>query len=173
MLNLHCKVHLVAMARQVRIEYPGARYHVMSRGDHQEAVSRDDEDRERFLRTLKECCAKTGWVHAYGLMGNHYHLLSETPEPNLVTGMKWFRRVYTQRSNGRHKLFGHLFQGRYRALLVEPEGEYFATSGSYIHRNSLADIGSGRIVAINGRVQRLLADGNNRDRGPQPSCPAR
>ncbi|MFT4693037.1 MAG: transposase [Verrucomicrobiia bacterium] len=94
------------MARQVRIEYPGARYHVMSRGDHQEAIYRDDEDRERFLGTLEECGAKTGWlIHAYVLMGNHYHLLLETPEPNLVTGMKWFQGVYTQRFNGRHKLF--------------------------------------------------------------------
>ena len=98
------------MPRKIRIEYPGAIYHVMSRGDHQEAIFRDAEDRARFLDTFGEACEKTGWrVHAYVLMGNHYHLLLETPEPNLSVGMKWFQSTYTQRFNSRHKVFGHLF----------------------------------------------------------------
>jgi REP element-mobilizing transposase RayT len=78
------------MARKVRIQYPGATYHVMNRGDRREAIFEDDEDRERLLRTLGEACEKTQWqVHAYCLMRNHFHLVVETPQPNLVAGMKW------------------------------------------------------------------------------------
>ena len=95
----------------------------MSRGDHQEAIYRDDKDRTRFLETLGEACEQTGWrVHAYVLMGNHYHLLLETPEPNLSAGMKWLHGTYTQRFNSRHKVYGHLFQGRYKALNVDDKG---------------------------------------------------
>ena len=73
------------MARQLRLEYAGAIYHVMSRGDRQEAIFLDDEDRRRFLKTLGEACEKAGWqVHAYCLMGNHFHLVVETPQPTLV-----------------------------------------------------------------------------------------
>ena len=126
------------MARQVRIEFPGAIYHVMNRGDHQEAIFRGDDDRRLFLKTLGEACEKTGWrIHAWVLMGNHYHMLLETPEPNLVFGMKWFHGTYTSRFNSRHKLFGHLFQGRYKALSVDNEGEHFETVSTYIHLNPL------------------------------------
>ncbi len=77
------------MPRKPRIEYGGAIYHVMSRGNRQEEICRDDTDRERFFETLTEVCARTGWViHAYVLMNNHYHILLETPEPNLVVDMK-------------------------------------------------------------------------------------
>jgi REP element-mobilizing transposase RayT len=125
------------MARKLRIEYPGAVYHVMSRGDHQEAIYREDADRELFLKCLGEACAKTGWqIHAYVLMGNHYHLLLETPHANLVAGMKWLQGTYTQRFNSRHKLHGHLFQGRYKALLVdEADGTQFQVVSTYIHLN--------------------------------------
>lgn len=124
------------MARQVRIEYAGAVYHVMCRGDHQEAIFRDDLDRDRFLETLGEVCGMTGWrIHAYVLMGNHYHLLLETPEPNLSVGMQWFQGTYTRRFNVRHKVFGHLFQGRYKALNVDESGDYFETVASYVHLN--------------------------------------
>ncbi len=124
------------MPRKVRIEFPGAIYHVMSRGDHQEAIYRDDKDRTRFLETLGEACEQTGWrVHAYVLMGNHYHLLLETPEPNLSAGMKWLQGTYTQRFNSRHKVYGHLFQGRYKALNVDDDDEYFQTVADYIHLN--------------------------------------
>ncbi len=89
------------------------------------------------MDTLDEACSRTGWrVHAFVLMGNHYHLLLETPEPNLVAGMKWLQGTYTQRFNSRHKLWGHLLQGRYKALLVDgAAGDYFSTVASYIHLN--------------------------------------
>lgn len=124
------------MARKLRIEYPGAIYHVMSRGDHQEAIFKDAQDRQTFLKTFTEACEKTGWiVHAYVLMGNHYHFLLETPEANLAFGMKWLQGTYTQRFNSRHKVFGHLFQGRYKALNVDDDDDYFQTVSTYIHLN--------------------------------------
>jgi REP element-mobilizing transposase RayT len=92
-----------------------------------------------FLETLGEMCVRTGQrVHSYVLMGNHYHLLVETPEPNLVAGMKWLQGTYTQRFNRRYRLSGHLFQGRYKALPVEDAREkddYFAAVSEYIHLN--------------------------------------
>lgn len=125
------------MARQLRIEYEGAIYHVMCRGNGGNLIYKDDEDREMFLTTLWECCKQTGWiVHAYVLMGNHYHLLLETPEANLVVGMKWFQGTYTQRYNARHKLWGHLYQGRYKSLVIDSEdSSYFQTVSTYIHLN--------------------------------------
>jgi len=99
------------MPRTVRIEYAGAVYHVMCRGDRREAIFLGDADRELFLATLAEMCARTGiLIHSYVLMTNHYHLLLETPQPNVVAGMKWFQGTYTQRFNARHRLSGHLFQ---------------------------------------------------------------
>ena len=101
------------MARKLRVEYPGAVYHVMNRGGRREAIFKDDQDRQRFLATLGEACGKTGWeVHALCLMGNHFHLVVETPQGNLVSGMKWLLGTYTGRYNRRHKLFGQLFSGR-------------------------------------------------------------
>jgi putative transposase len=125
------------MPRQVRIEYPGATYHVMCRGDRREAIYEDDDDRRMFLATLAECVKRTGWlVHAYVLMGNHYHLVIETPEPNLVRGMAWVQTTYTARFNARHHLSGHVFGGRYKAILVDPEDpRYLATLLDYIHLN--------------------------------------
>ena len=101
------------MARKIRVEYEGAIYHVMNRGDRQELIYLDDKDRETFLATLGETCAKTCWqVHALCLMPNHFHLVVETPQPNLVAGMKWLLGTYTSRFNRRHKLFDHLFSSR-------------------------------------------------------------
>ena len=90
-----------------------------------------------FLDTLDEGCGKAGWrVHAYVLMGNHYHLLLETPEGNLVAGMKWLQGTYTQRFNSQHEVFGHVFQGRYKAVLVDGgSAEYFRVASTYIHLN--------------------------------------
>jgi REP element-mobilizing transposase RayT len=88
------------MARQVRIEYPGAIYHVMSRGDRREDIFLDDADRQNFIGALAEACQKTGWqAHAFCLMRNHFHLGVETPEPNLVVGFRWFLSAYTTRLN--------------------------------------------------------------------------
>ena len=121
----------------MRIAYAGAAYHVMGRGHQGRAIYADDRDRKRWLETLGEACEQTGWrIHAYVMMDNHYHLLLETPEANLVAGMKWLQSTYTQRYNGRHKIFGHLFQGRYKALVVDgQEGNYFGVVSTYIHLN--------------------------------------
>jgi len=125
------------MPRKPRVEYAGAIYHVMSRGDRQNLIYRDNRDKKIFMATLTEACGRCGWrVHAFVLMNNHYHLLLETPEANLVDGMKWLLGTYTQRFNSRHKEWGHLFQGRYKALMVDGgTGDYFSTVASYIHLN--------------------------------------
>jgi REP element-mobilizing transposase RayT len=125
------------MARKLRIQYAGAVYHVMNRGDRREAIFHDDQDRQRFLETLAEACAKTGWqVHAYCLMPNHFHLVLETPQANLVAGMKWLLGTYTSRFNRRHRLFGHLFSGRYKALVVDSAtAGYLKTACDYVHLN--------------------------------------
>jgi REP element-mobilizing transposase RayT len=125
------------MPRKLRVEFPGAIYHVMSRGDRREDIFKDDVDRQDFLKTLAEACQKTGFeVHAYCLMSNHFHLVVETPEANLVAGMRWFLSAYTIRFNHRHKLFGHVFSGRYKALLVEGSGNgYLRTVCDYVHLN--------------------------------------
>jgi len=82
------------MARKLRVQYPGAIYHMMNSGDHREAIFVDDEDRQLLLETLEEACQKTDWqVHAWCLMGNHFHLVAETPRGNLVPGMQWLLGV--------------------------------------------------------------------------------
>jgi REP element-mobilizing transposase RayT len=111
------------MPRTLRIEYSGAIYHVMNRGDRREPIFYDDADYQRFLATLAEACRKTDWqVHAFCLMPNHFHLVVETPNANLVAGMRWFLSTYTARFNRRHKLFGHIFSGRFKALIVDGSG---------------------------------------------------
>jgi REP element-mobilizing transposase RayT len=109
----------------------------MARGNHGQSIYKDDKDRRCFTETLAEACEKTGWkVHAYVLMANHYHLLITTPEPNLSDGMKWLQGTCTQRYNGRHKLFGHLFQGRYKALVMDPaDRSCLQFVSTYIHLN--------------------------------------
>ncbi len=125
------------MARQVRVEFPGAVYLVTNRGNRDDAIFRDDADRERFLQTLGDTCAKTGWqIHAYCLLADHFHLVVETPQPNLVEGMKWLLGTYTSRFNRRHREYGHLFSGRYKALVVDGSGTgYLKTACDYVHLN--------------------------------------
>ena len=123
------------MPRKLRVEYPGAMYHVMSRGDRREDIFLDDVDRQDFLKTLAEACQKTGWqVHAYCLMCNHYHLVLATSDANLVAGMAWLQSTCTIRLNRRHPLFGHVFSGRYKSQWVEGSGNgYLRTACDYAH----------------------------------------
>ena len=125
------------MPRQPRIEYPGALYHVLSRGNRGGEIFRDDADRQSFMRCLTNACGKTGWIiHAFVMMPNHYHMLLETPEANLVAGMRWLQGVYTQRFNLRHGIRGPLLRGRYKALNIDPsEAKYLLTVSTYIHLN--------------------------------------
>ena len=123
------------MARPLRIEFPGALYHVTSRGNARQKVFRDDEDRETFLATLAAVVERFGWhCHAYCLMDNHFHLLLETPEPNLSRGMRQLNGVYTQRFNRRHRKVGHLFQGRFNAVVVDKDA-YLLELARYIVLN--------------------------------------
>lgn len=125
------------MARSLRIEYAGAYYHVMARGNQRKPIFKDDDDRRFFLACLSECCEKTGWkVHAWVLMPNHYHLFIETPEANLVAGMKWLQNTVTRRFNVRHGKWGRLFGDRYKSILVEgAAASYYTTLWDYVHLN--------------------------------------
>lgn len=123
------------MARPLRIEYAGALYHVTSRGNAQEAIYREDKDRRDYYSVVAEVCERFNWViHAYCLMDNHYHLLVETPEGNLSKGMRHLNGVYTQRFNQNHARVGHVFQGRYKAILVQKES-YLLELARYIVLN--------------------------------------
>jgi len=110
------------MTRPLRIEYPGAVYHITSRGIEKKPVFKDNQDRGNFLRTLQQVNKRYNWLcHAYCLMGNHYHLLIETPDGNLSIGMRQLNGVYTQLFNNRHKRSGHLFQGRFKSILIQKD----------------------------------------------------
>ncbi len=110
------------MARPLRLEYAGALYHVTSRGDRREDIYFDDDDRIAWLKILDGVCGRFNWVvHAYCQMTNHYHLLVETVDGNLSRGMRQLNGQYTQRFNRRHGMVGHLFQGRYKAIVVQKE----------------------------------------------------
>jgi REP element-mobilizing transposase RayT len=110
------------MARPLRLEYPGAFYHVTARGNARQAIYADDIDRQAFLEIVGDAILRFNWLcHAYCLMENHYHLLIETPEGNLSRGMRHVNGVYTQRINRRHERVGHLLQGRFKGILVEQE----------------------------------------------------
>ena len=123
------------MSRPLRIEYPGAYYHVMNRGTARQKIFLNDQDRQRFLDLLGQTCQMWGVrVYAYCLMDNHYHLLVETTDAALSRAMRHLDGIYTQRFNRAHRRDGPLFRGRYRAILIEPE-EYFMAVARYIHRN--------------------------------------
>lgn len=127
------------MARAIRVQYEGAWYHVMARGNRRAPIYVDDGDREMFLKALGEASGMTGWeIHAWVLMGNHYHMVIRTPEANLVGGMKWLQNTYTRRFNVRHRQWGRLFGDRYKAVLVEgldEDGYYLETILDYVHLN--------------------------------------
>ena len=123
------------MARPLRIEYPGAFYHVTSRGNEQKDIFKSNIDREKFLSYLVSAGEKYGAeIHAYCLMTNHYHLILETPLGNLSQIMKHINSSYTTYFNIKHKRVGHLLQGRYKAILVEADA-YAAELSRYIHLN--------------------------------------
>jgi putative transposase len=110
------------MARPLRIEYPGAVYHITARGNEKKDIFKDDHDRFALLDILETINKRYHWLcHAYCLMDNHYHLLIETPDGNLSIGMRQLNGVYTQFFNRRHKRTGHLFQGRYKAILIQKD----------------------------------------------------
>lgn len=110
------------MARPLRIAYPGAVYHITGRGNEKKTVFRDDQDRKTFLDILHQVNKRYNWIcHTYCLMRNHYHLLIETPDGNISIGMRQLNGVYTQAFNKRHNRVGHLFQGRYKAILLQKD----------------------------------------------------
>ena len=123
------------MARRLRLESEGGIYHVLNRGNYRSDIFRAEKTKAAFLKCLGEACAKTGWrVHAWCLMSNHYHLAVETPQANLVEGMRWLQGTFSTRFNRLRQERGHLFQGRYKALLVDPEGG-LGPLCHYIHLN--------------------------------------
>jgi len=110
------------MARPLRLQFSNALYHVTSRGNARKAIVKTVADRQAFLEGLAQVVDRFGWrCHAYCLMNNHYHLLVETPSPNLSQGMRQLNGPYTQGFNRRHQRVGHVFQGRFKAILVERE----------------------------------------------------
>lgn len=125
------------MTRPLRLEFPGALYHVTSRGNRRNPIYLDDADRLAWLRVLGKVCERHHFIiHSFCQMTNHYHLLAETVEPNLSTGMRQLNGLYSQYFNWRHSLAGHLFQGRYKAILVQKES-YLLELSRYIVLNPL------------------------------------
>jgi REP element-mobilizing transposase RayT len=123
------------MARQKRIEFADATYHCMARGNRREDIAFSDKDRDDFSKLLGELVERTGWeMFAWVLMSNHYHLVFKTPQPNLVEGMRWLQNTWTKRMNARHGLWGHLFGGRYKSVLVEGN-EHLSVLIDYVHLN--------------------------------------
>lgn len=123
------------MTRPLRIEYDGALYHVTSRGNERRTIFKDDADRELFLERLAEVTERYQWIcHAYCLMDNHYHLVVETPDGNLSKGMRHLNGVYTQSFNKTHRRVGHLFQGRFKGILVQKDS-YFLEVCRYVVLN--------------------------------------
>jgi REP element-mobilizing transposase RayT len=123
------------MSRPLRLEFPDALYHITSRGDRREDIYEDAVDREAYLKILASVITQFNWVcYAYCLMGNHYHLLIQTPDGNLSKGMRQLNGVYTQFYNRQHRKTGHLYQGRYKAILVDQDS-YLLELSRYIVLN--------------------------------------
>ncbi len=125
------------MARPLRIQYPGALYHVTNRGNERKAIFKDDDDRREFLKILSQSIDTYGVIiHAFVLMNNHWHILPQTPLGNLAEFMRHFNITYTSHYNRRHKRVGHLYQGRYKSFLVEKDS-YLSKVSRYIHLNPI------------------------------------
>ncbi len=123
------------MTRPLRLQYPGAFYHITNRGNERKPIFRDDADRAQFLKILAQ--SKDNYqavIHGLVLMTNHYHLLVETPLGNLAEFMRYFNITYTSHFNRRHNRVGHLFQGRYKSVLVDKD-TYLSAVSKYIHLN--------------------------------------
>lgn len=125
------------MPRQPRIQFCGACYHIMARGNRREYFFQDDSIKALLIKTLGEAAIRYGWcIHAYAIMDNHYHILLETSQPNLVAGMSWFQTAFTVRCNRQTGQCGHVFAGRYKSVLVQTSaGNYFSQLAAYIHLN--------------------------------------
>jgi REP-associated tyrosine transposase len=139
------------MARPVRVEYENAVYHVTARGNERKEIFRDDDDRQRFLETLSETVERFGVViHAYCLMPNYYHLLYQTPRANLSDSAGWLQGTYSIRFNRRHRRSGHLFQGRFKAHLLEADS-YARQLIKYIHLNPVRPKDKRRPISVRRR----------------------
>lgn len=140
------------MSRPLRIEFAGGLYHVASRGDGREAIFLGKADRRLFLGVLAEVVSNCNWAaHAYCLMDNHYHLLIETPDGNLSTGMRHLNGVYTQRFNRQHGRVGHVFQGPYKAIIVQKESYLLREkkdAGAVLSRNEGREMHGHRVVIV-------------------------
>jgi len=136
------------MVRPIRVEFAGAVYHLTARGNERRAIYRDAEDRSRFLETLGEACERFGLVvHGFCLMPNHYHLLGQTPRANLSDALGWVQTTYSIRFNRRHRRSGHLFQGRFKAHLVDADS-YAARLITYVHLNPVRPRDKRRAVSL-------------------------
>lgn len=147
--------HTSDMARPIRFQYPGAIYHVMARGDGGKTVFETDDDRKSFVFRLGQVCASHGWrVHAWVLMDNHFHLLVETPQANLVSGMQWLLGTFSQGWNRARLRRGHVFQGRYKSVPVTgtaADAYYFRIVADYIHLNpARAGLAGGKCGSLAG-----------------------
>ena len=150
------------MARPWRIEYEGAFYHLLSRGNEGKDIFIDDDDRQLFLNTVGEMSERFEVdIFAYVLMGNHYHLLVRTQLANLSRAMQWFGAAYTMRFNHRHNRNGHLFQGRYKSIMVQNDA-YMLQLSFYIHRNPLRAGIVKRLVDYHWSSYRAYAYGRHR-----------
>lgn len=125
------------MPRQPRLEFPGAFYHIMARGNRREFLFEKEEIKILMIRTLGEAAIRSGWkIHAYAIMNNHYHLLLETPEANLVARMSRLQTAFTVRCNRQNGQCGHVFSGRYKSILIQSKtGPYLSQLITYIHFN--------------------------------------
>ena len=163
------------MARRLRIQFPGAIYHVINRGNYRRDLFLSVGEAQAFLETLREARDLMGWhVHAYVLMRNHYHLAVETPEPNLVEGMHWLQSTWATRFNRFRQERGHLFQGRYQSLLIEDASALARGQSDGVRplHVALTRCLSGPGLAAVARKLRILARSERISAGRPGNCPA-